>query len=86
MKFGIYSVRDTATGTYNAPFIAQTNAQAMRQFGDLAQEQNTNVNKHPDDFELFLVGTWDDDTSLLDNHEPQKLAIARDYNNEQTST
>lgn len=83
MNHGIFSVRDAATETYNTTFTAPTNQAAMRQFQDLSLDTNTNVNKHPDDFILYRVGSWDDDTGTLIPEEPVKLAHARDYHNEQ---
>ena len=44
MIHGIFSVRDAATETYNTSFTAPTNKAAMRTFGDLAKNQDTNVN------------------------------------------
>jgi len=85
MKHGLYSVRDAATETYNNTFTAPTNAAAMRQFSELAQDENTNVNRYPDDFVLYRVGTWDDDTGTLIPEEMIKLAHARDYKNEQSA-
>jgi len=85
MKHGLFSVRDSATETYNVTFTAPTNAAAMRQFGDLANDQSTNVNKHPKDFTLYRVGTWDDDTGEIEPETLQKLAQAEDYHGEASS-
>jgi len=82
MKHGLFSVRDQATETYNVTFTAPTNAAAMRQFGDLAQDENTNVHKHPTDFVLYRVGSWDDDTGEVLPETLQKLAQAEDYHGE----
>jgi hypothetical protein len=86
MIHGLFSVRDAATETYNITFTAPTNAAAIRQFGDLAQDTNTNVYKHPDDFVLYRVGSWDDDTGTVHPEELIKLAHARDYHGIQEST
>jgi len=82
MKHGIFSVRDSATKTYNVTFTAPTNAAAMRQFGDLAKDENTNVYKHPTDFVLYRVASWDDDSGEMTPETLQKLAHAEDYHGE----
>lgn len=58
----IYAIKDTKLGAFTNIFIAENNAIALRQFGDVANNQNTAINKHPDDYELWNVGTWDDET------------------------
>lgn len=79
MNSGLYSVRDSATGVYQNIFQSPTNEAAMRDFGDLARDETTSVNKHPDDYILYRVGSWDDDTGTITREEPIKLAHARDY-------
>jgi len=85
MKHGLYSVRDAATETYNNIFVAPTNGAAIRQFGDLAQDEQTNVSRHPDDFILYRVGSWDDDNGTIEPEELIKLAIARDYHGKEST-
>lgn len=85
MKAGLFSVRDSATQVYQNIFQAHTNEAAIRSFGDLARDETTNVCKHPDDFILYRIGTWDDDTGTVTGEEPIKLAHARDYHGK-TST
>lgn len=79
MKHGMFSIKDTATGTYSQPFVAQTNNLAMRQFGDLATDKTTNINKHPSDFCLVRVGEWNEDEGRLTDEENTTLAWAGDF-------
>ena len=79
MKFGIYSIKDTATNTYSAPFYSQNDNVARRQFSDLSQDNQTLINKHPSDFCLVKIGLWDDDQGTVENLENETLAWAGDF-------
>lgn len=85
MKSGLFSVRDSATQVYQNIFQAPTNQSAMRSFGDLALDPDTNVYKHPEDFILYRIGTWDDDTGTVTGEEPIKLAHAQDYHGKEST-
>uniref|UniRef100_UPI004047C348 phage ORF5 protein n=1 Tax=Mariniflexile sp. TaxID=1979402 RepID=UPI004047C348 len=62
MIYTIVSVRDAALGAYGRPFFTMSIGQAIRSFQDeinRAAEDN-NMNKHPKDFDLYSLGTFDD--------------------------
>lgn len=61
MKIGVFSAWDRKTGVYTMPFYAVTRGQAQRTLADGMQEPNSIVGRHPEDFQLFQVGTFDDD-------------------------
>ena len=78
MKMGMYAIRDAAIGVYKPPFVQHNNAHAMRNFGDLANDPNTEINKHPSDYCLVRVGEWDDDQGTLHPEEHHVIAWAVD--------
>lgn len=86
MKFGIYSIRDSATDVYAPPFVSHNNNTAMRSFGDLANDPQSSIKKHPSDYALIRVGTWDDDEGRVTPEEHTTLAWAGDFINEPPST
>lgn len=65
MRFLAFSVFDVKADTYSPPFWKSTVGQAVRDFGDLAQDKNTTVGRHPEDYKLVQVGEFDDATGLL---------------------
>ncbi len=83
MKFGLYSIKDKATDAFAPTFVSQNNATAMRSFGDLAKDPNTQINKHPSDFCLIHVGSWDDDDGTVQTEKHKTLAWAEDYHVQQ---
>lgn len=65
MKLKAFSLLDTKTGQFNAPFFMSHVGQAIRAIADLGQDKNTIVGRHPADFALMELGTFDDDTGHL---------------------
>lgn len=80
MKFNAYAVRDEKAARYNPPFYMASHPEAMRAFGENVQKEHTLWFKYPDDFRLYLVGTFDDETGHCESDSiPLLLASARDY-------
>ena len=68
MKLNVMSVYDRQAQLYGSPYYAVSQGSAIRGFADeinRADEQNT-LYKHPDDFELVLLGTFDDEQALFE--------------------
>lgn len=76
MKYIICSVRDIKAATYSQPFFSPTLNHGIRSFYDAVshQDQNNMMLKHPDDFQLFLLGHFDDQLGTFDTGEPQLVA------------
>lgn len=86
MKFGLYSIRDNKTDVFGTPFTSHNNGSAIRTFGDVAADPQTNINKHPEDFVLIRVGSWDDDSGQA-TYEPHiTLSHATDFQHAITET
>lgn len=78
MLLRAYSVYDRKALQYHPPFFASTDGQAVRSFGDLANDLNTNIGRHPADFVLFLIGFYDDSNGSLESTNPvQHVADAQ---------
>lgn len=60
MKLLAYTIHDNKALTYSPPFYAATDAAAVRMLQDTASDSNTSIGRHPADFVLYCVGTWDD--------------------------
>lgn len=65
MHLNAYSVYDNKALVYGVPFFAPTDGAAVRSFRDLANDPNTTVGRHPSDFSLFSVGSYDDAKGTL---------------------
>lgn len=60
MKLYAYCIYDRKSLIYNAPFFAVSDGAATRSFSDLANDPQTTIGRHPGDYVLFRVGTFDD--------------------------
>lgn len=58
----IVSVKDRAAEVFNRPFFVPHRNVAVRDFTDEVNRSadNNALNKHPDDFDLYLLGQFDD--------------------------
>lgn len=82
MRYVICSVRDSAADCFQRPFFMPTTAVAVRLFGDEVKDKiDTNpMNRHPEHFELFELGIFDDATAKVQMLEaPRSLARATDF-------
>lgn len=61
----ILSIYDKATRCYMRPFFCVTLSHGTRLFSDLLTEPNHEVSRHPEDYSLFYIGEWDDQTGSI---------------------
>lgn len=80
MKLKIFSIYDHKAQQYNSPVFLSTEGQAIRLFGDQANEQDSPIAKHPEDYSLFLLGEFTDDDGLfVPITPPKKLGDALEH-------
>lgn len=80
MTLKIFSVLDTKADAFMPPFFFSTVGQAVRAFKELANDASSSPGRHPNDFRLYCIGTFDDATAAirpLEQVEP--LGYAADY-------
>lgn len=77
MKLKAYAVRDLKAGAYSVPFFSLNDNTALRTATDWANDTNHPFGKHPEDYELFSLGTYDDETALL---TPDELVFTAHLN------
>ncbi len=63
MKLNAYTIFDTASGLYMRPFFNTSDGAAIRAFSDIATDAEHEVGKHPEDYSLFRIGIYDDNTA-----------------------
>lgn len=76
MKLQIFSAYDAKACTFGNPWYDQTDGAAIRNFAD-AVNDNSNPNnlwaKHPEDFSLFHLGEFDNNTCTFTLITPVSL-------------
>jgi hypothetical protein len=63
----IVSVKDRAADVFNRPFFVPHRNVAIRDFTDEVNRSvaDNQLNKHPDDFDLYLLGQFDDNNGTF---------------------
>lgn len=77
MIYQVVAIYDTAAETYGRPaFVAHKN-QAIRSFRDevLREDSNNDLHKHPEDFILYHLGSFDDNNAKFTSHPKPELLI-----------
>jgi hypothetical protein len=59
MQIALYCVFDTKLGEFNTPMAFQSRGVAIRSFMDEVKSGDSMLHKHPEDFSLYYVGTFD---------------------------
>ena len=80
MQF-IVCVKDRAAEVFNRPFFVPHRNVAVRDFTDEVNRSSPDnaLNKHPDDFDLYLLGQFDDSTgAFIREGSPTVLVRAKD--------
>lgn len=80
MKHQIVAVYDRATMAYGRPVFVPALGGAIRSFSDEVNrpQQPNDVSNHPDDFELYHLGEYDDADASIQTFTPVRLARASD--------
>lgn len=75
----VFAVFDKKSELHNMPFYKTTRGEALRDFQDLVQDERTVLYRHPEDFKLVELGTYEDKTGKFENKEPVTLAHAEEF-------
>lgn len=80
MKYLIVCVRDRAADVYGQPMHVTSLGGAIRSFGDEVNraDDGNMLYKHPEDFDLFELGTYDDSTGTYETFVPRQIAVGKD--------
>jgi len=75
MKQIICTVKDRAADAYGRPMFVPSTGVAIRSFSDEINRNNADnqLFNHPDDFDLYELGEFDDNSGLFALHEQPKL-------------
>lgn len=70
MKHNLYAVKDIKAGTFGLPVKSQNAVTSMREVITAAKTEGSALNQFPQDFQLFRVSEYDDETGTF-NGEPE---------------
>lgn len=75
MQLIVVAVRDSAVDAFMRPFFVPSTGMAIRSFRDEVNRADSEMAKHPQDYELFQLGMFDEDTGRFSNAEAPRSLI-----------
>lgn len=79
MKYAVCSVKDRAIDAFNRPIYVPTVGVAIRSFNDEVNRKDSEMAAHPEDYDMYELGSWDDQTAIYTPLEmPRVIARAQD--------
>ena len=80
MLLQVFTVFDSKAESYLPPFYMPALGAALRSFSDTCNDPSHAFNKHPSDYCLFHLGTFDDSTATFEPFiAPQSLGLAQEH-------
>lgn len=76
MILKVFAVRDTKAQAFLQPFYSPSVGSALRAFSDAVNDGQCPFNKHPEDYILYEIGSYDDATAALDPLDVVRLQVA----------
>ena len=77
----IVAVKDRAVDAYNRPFYVPTIGAAIRSFTDEVNRKESEMQAHPEDYDLYDMGTFCDQTGTFlppEGGVPRVISRAQD--------
>lgn len=76
----LFSVYDSKVEAYMQPQFYRSKGEALRAYESAVNSKDTQFNTHPEDFTLFYIGEYDDQTATLTQPKtPESLGVALEY-------
>lgn len=76
----VFSVYDSKAKAYGVPFFMPSSGVAVRAFSDLSNDPQSMVFRHANDFVLYEIGSFDDNSGRLTFIVPHiQLGIGADF-------
>lgn len=69
MDIKLYSIRDIKLEKYGQPFVAPNDEIAKRMLQSTIRAGQTTIAEYPEDFQLFKLGEYNEDTGELKNEQ-----------------
>lgn len=79
MTFHVFSILDNKSHLYSPPFLSRHTGEAIRSFTDLVNDERSSVSKYPGDYQLVMLGEFDDEAGMFINQKQVFLGGADQY-------
>lgn len=78
LKRPIVAVRDSAVGAFMNPFVVPSRAAAVRAFTDEVNREGGEMQKHPEDYELYAIGEFTEEVGVVEPVVHELLVRGKD--------
>lgn len=76
-KLKLYSVYDVKVKYFHNPMFMRNKGEALRSWEEAANDDKSQICRHPSDFDLFEIGEFDDQTAEITRlQSPESLGLA----------
>ena len=76
-----FSIYDRKAQVYLPPFYFSYKGEATRAFEDICKNRESIISKHPEDYDLYMIGTFNSDSGALESlGAPEFIMKATDFN------
>lgn len=79
MNLQIVAIYDSALGEFFAPIFVRSIGLAIRDFGDEVTKADSPLSRHPADFLLFHLGSFDPADGSIASFTPAQISRAVDF-------
>lgn len=80
MRFKVVAIKDNAILSFAQPVFVPHVGAAIRSFGDEVGKKDTQLGQHPEDYELYLLGEYDDQTGMFtQDTAPERVSSGKDF-------
>jgi len=76
MKQQLYAILDEKAALYLPPFTSQNDNTAIREFSAAIGQEGHKFNTHSEDFSLWALGSFDQETGAIQPNDPKIVTNA----------
>lgn len=75
----VFSVIDIKADAYGPPWTAPTVGMAVRHFSDACNDSRSHFSRHPGDYKLVCLGSFDDSNGSFSSEGSQSVGFGTDF-------
>jgi hypothetical protein len=83
MQKQIFSVFDSKSKVFSTPFFSHNINTALRDFAHASNDKSTDLYRYSTDYTLFHIGSFDEDSGIINSFNPVSLGLAVSFINQE---
>lgn len=74
----VCSVFDSKAQLFSTPFVSHSRITAVRDFEGAVRDSGGGINKFPQDYQLYLIGNWNEESGFISALDVPELLVRGD--------